>query len=147
VSYQYGAKTPARVKVEALKREEATLLEALREVRRKIQNERFPAAKSPAPAKQCGSNAAYQRHLRRKEEPCDPCKDARKAYMGEYRGGGFGRRVQPCGTYAAHRRHLRKGEEPCEPCKVAFRIYHQEKRAQMSTVAPVMPPSRTDLAA
>lgn len=36
----------------------------------------------PAP---CGSNGGYVRHIRDKEEPCEPCRDARRRYMQEYR--------------------------------------------------------------
>lgn len=35
--------------------------------------------------KPCGTMAAYYRHQRNGETPCDPCRDARRAYGKEYR--------------------------------------------------------------
>lgn len=41
-----------------------------------------PGARVPA---QCGTNAAYVRHLQRGEEPCDPCREAHNVYWAAYR--------------------------------------------------------------
>lgn len=39
------------------------------------------ASRLPKPPPSCGTTAAYQRHLKRGEEACSPCKEARSAYM------------------------------------------------------------------
>lgn len=39
---------------------------------------------SPRPIPACGTNAAYQRHLRLKETPCDPCAEAARRYKRDY---------------------------------------------------------------
>jgi hypothetical protein len=33
----------------------------------------------------CGTPAAYARHIKRGEEPCDPCREANNAYARHYR--------------------------------------------------------------
>lgn len=33
----------------------------------------------------CGTYAGFQRHARYGEEPCDPCREANRVYMQEYR--------------------------------------------------------------
>ena len=34
---------------------------------------------------ECGTLSAYQRHVRRKETPCEPCRQANRNYISEYR--------------------------------------------------------------
>lgn len=36
-------------------------------------------------AVECGTLSAYQRHVRRKETPCEPCRKANREYFAEYR--------------------------------------------------------------
>jgi hypothetical protein len=69
----------------------------------------------------CGTNAAYQRHLVRGEEPCEPCRKANRAYQRAWRNGEPTPppEPKPCGTRAAYVRHRRNGEEPCQACRDA----------------------------
>ncbi len=46
-----------------------------------------PWANSQAKKKPCGTHAAWSRHQRRGEVPCEPCKDARNAYQRSLRSG------------------------------------------------------------
>ena len=49
----------------------------------------------------CGTVAAYQRHIRAGEKPCDPCAEASRVYATTKRGG-YGRaRIRAC-TRLAH---------------------------------------------
>lgn len=88
----------------------------------------------------CGTPAAYRRHRRRGEEPCDECKaavaeDERSRY-----------RAQPKGTDRAPAppdcpnpspggvaRHRRAGELPCSACLSAYNAAQRERRAEAST--------------
>jgi hypothetical protein len=47
--------------------------------KRQISRWKNGAAGRPAPYP-CGTNAAYNRHTRRHEKPCQPCRDAHRAY-------------------------------------------------------------------
>lgn len=83
--------------------------------------------------KPCGTDAAYQRHLRRRETPCDPCKDAHAIKRCNERGGNHtGQRRGPvqCGTYAGATGHRKRGEKTCFACCEAERIYHRDRRAR-----------------
>ena len=77
----------------------------------------------------CGTVAAYDRHRRRGEKPCQPCNDANNARSSSFRERKQRGEVspppppKPCGTEAAYRRHRVRGETPCEPCKAAKREY------------------------
>ena len=78
--------------------------------------------------KPCGTTAAYQRHLRRGEEPCRECREAaRRADRGRKRNRTQPRQLQPCGTRAAYQRHIRAGEVPCEACREANRAGGREQ--------------------
>lgn len=71
----------------------------------------------------CGTVAAYSRHLRRGEEPCQPCRTANTAYQREYKANPKPPRpLMPCGTAAAYARHIRNDEEPCAPCREAHSV-------------------------
>lgn len=37
------------------------------------------------PVQPCGSYAGYRGHVKRGEEPCEPCRDANRRYMADYR--------------------------------------------------------------
>jgi hypothetical protein len=78
----------------------------------------------PRQLKPCGTPAAYRRHLRHGQEPCDDCREA------EYARNRVGPRpLQPCGTAAGAYRHRRAGEPVCEPCHTAERTYQNTWRA------------------
>lgn len=49
----------------------------------------------------CGTQAAYQRHIRARERPCGPCAEANRAYSGTKRGG-YGRARSRACTRLAH---------------------------------------------
>ena len=74
--------------------------------------------------KPCGTRAAYQRHMRAGEEPCDPCRDAMRAANRQFEESRPPRKrnrreLKPCGTRAAYARHRRNGETPCDACRAA----------------------------
>ena len=90
----------------------------------------------PAPKKRgrplapCGTPAAWQRHWRKGEPPCELCAEVHKP-----RPKRTGRvPSRPCGTYSAAVRHRRHGEEPCAACKAAEKEYTRQlyvkKRSQ-----------------
>lgn len=80
----------------------------------------------PRDLKPCGTRAAYQRHKRRGEEPCEACAEALRAH---YRVDvPKPRTVKPCGTRAAYQRHVEAGETPCEPCREANRAEVRARR-------------------
>jgi integrase len=83
-------------------------------------------SREPAP---CGTETAYQRHLRRAETMCDPCAQAHDAWLVARR---TPREVPACGTPAAYRRHLRNGEPACGPCLDAAA---EASRAYMATAS------------
>lgn len=68
----------------------------------------------------CGTNAAYGRHLRAGDDPCDPCKQAHREYVQRWQTTS-GRELAPCGTPAAARRHYRRGEPVDQACLAAAR--------------------------
>lgn len=49
------------------------------------QQRKAPRAKRTRSAAPCGTYGAYQRHYKRGEKPCDPCRHAHTVYMGLYR--------------------------------------------------------------
>jgi hypothetical protein len=51
----------------------------------------------------CGTYAGYQRHLRRDEPSCQPCRDAAAAYQREWRSDPAHRRAHRSGTRARSR--------------------------------------------
>lgn len=75
----------------------------------------------------CGTLAAYTRHLRRGEEPCERCREARRAYQ-RRRYKRRPRALAPCGTFAAYLRHIRSGETPCDPCREALNAKERQQR-------------------
>jgi hypothetical protein len=90
---------------------------------RYVSTEKNPARKGRKqgdPLRPCGTYAAYIRHIRHAEIPCDLCCQSARDYQAA---GRKPRIVRSCGTYAAYGRHLRKGEIPCGPCREASRAY------------------------
>jgi hypothetical protein len=69
----------------------------------------------------CGTDSAYNRHLRRGEEPDVACREAhRKKAESERRKKGIKpAKVAQCGTVSGYGRHRRDGEEACTACKQA----------------------------
>ena len=84
----------------------------------------------------CGTRAAYQRHMRRGEQPCKACREAnRTRALEEWRK----RNAQSCGTNAGYQRHVKAGERPCAACKRAKAEYMARYRKRLSA-APVEVP-------
>jgi hypothetical protein len=78
----------------------------------------------------CGTHAAYARHVKAGEEPCEPCREARAAYMNEWnrRPPQRPRSRAQCGTTAGYARHWRNKEEACEACLKAKRAHMRDLR-------------------
>ena len=87
---------------------------------------------SPTSDKRCGSEAGYQAHAKRGEQPCAECREARgEAAQRRNRARG----VKPfkpaeCGTPSGRIAHRRRGEEPCEPCLEAVSEYNRARYVQ-----------------
>lgn len=85
---------------------------------------------SARPLKPCGTPAAYHRHLKRRQVPCEKCVEAiREAATRKRREQGIPERgpLKPCGTPAAYKRHIAHGQEPCEDCRQARRDYENDR--------------------
>ena len=52
----------------------------------------------------CGTPAAYQRHIRRGEKPCEPCREAWRAYIASQRSGNEHMRAEGRKNTRAHHR-------------------------------------------
>ncbi|MEU3700957.1 WhiB family transcriptional regulator [Streptomyces anulatus] len=69
----------------------------------------------------CGTPAAYDRHTRRGETACDPCRLAHNKRTAEAKA--RSRHRQPasteCGTRGGYQKHRRNGEPACDPCRAA----------------------------
>jgi hypothetical protein len=82
-----------------------------------------------------GTLAAYKRHRRRGESPCDACRavrnaDQRRLYGAARRDlGAPSNALAPHGTTSAYKRHLRYGEKPCDPCRAANTADKRARRA------------------
>lgn len=89
----------------------------------------------------CGTSAAYRRHKRAGETPCEPCTVARREYNRRHEAARQARtprkprRLAPCGTANARERHRRRGEQ-CAECD---RIRRENAAARRTTPKP--PPS------
>ena len=85
----------------------------------------------PGAISQCGTTAGWERHYRRNEPPCDPCREAKTEARRRAR---RARSVAPlkiaeCGTASGAHRHWRRGEPVCEPCRVARAADSRAQRA------------------
>lgn len=81
----------------------------------------------------CGTLRAHQRHVRRHDPVCIPCRQARRDYD---RGRYVKRRViEPCGTDGAYQRHLRNGEPTCQKCRDAHAEQGRTSRAEAAARA------------
>ena len=56
----------------------------------------------------CGTPKGYKRHLRAKQEPCQPCRDAVAVYVAERRAATPGHRVRAARAAAARRVAIRQ---------------------------------------
>ncbi|MDX2709988.1 hypothetical protein PV350_45460 [Streptomyces sp. PA03-6a] len=89
-----------------------------------------PATRGPNATKPCGTAAAYARHLRHGETPCEDCRRANREYK---KGGGARAKRQgqrkPInhGTTAGYQQHRYRGEAPCEACREAMRVKSRER--------------------
>lgn len=87
----------------------------------------------PVQLQPCGTQAAYNRHVRYHETPCDDCLDAHAEYMHRWRRGEQPEhQPPPCGTRGGHQRHRRLGETTCPACRAANTAY-QHARTRRST--------------
>lgn len=83
----------------------------------------------PSILQPCGTKAAWQRHWRKGEPPCELCAQVHKPSTKKGRPV-----VRACGTMAGFARHKRHGEQPCVACQAAHREYTRQlylkKRSQ-----------------
>lgn len=72
---------------------------------------------TPRPVPECGTTAAYERHIRNGEPIDDACRAAHTEYRRKQRG----QQARPtgCGTRSGYRAHRARGEEACQPCRQA----------------------------
>ncbi len=66
----------------------------------------------------CGTERAYWRHVKRHEQPDQPCKDAHADHVRAKRDA-QPRPVPECGTVKAYARHIRHGEPIDAKCRAA----------------------------
>ncbi|MEV2277760.1 hypothetical protein AB0I72_19450 [Nocardiopsis sp. NPDC049922] len=101
-----------------------------------------PRAKAtpPAPTRRrvpiaCGTRQGYQRHLRRKEDPCEPCRHANRQKPQKATPDAPARPRKPIkhGTPAGYSQHRYRGEQPCADCtraaSAAQRARREKKRS------------------
>jgi hypothetical protein len=86
--------------------------------------------------KPCGTPAAYRRHLRWGQDPCESCKEAE--YL-RVRKGRPRQPLRPCGTRAGYERHRKAGEEPCADCRHANNTEAAEARQKRATRTSEIP--------
>ena len=78
----------------------------------------------------CGTYSGFVRHVKRHEEPCAACREARKAYKRAWRQSRKANGPTPIdhGTHAGYAAHRRRREEPCTACREARNAYQAELR-------------------
>jgi len=69
------------------------------------------------PEAPCGTQAAYDRHIRRHELVDDACREAHAEKRRKQRARDRG--PAPCGTRRGYRRHRQNGEPACDACRYA----------------------------
>lgn len=74
--------------------------------------------------KPCGTPAAYRRHLRHGEYPCEACREAELERNRKH--GPF--RPAVCGTPSGYNRHLKRREQACDACRKAHNTAVVERR-------------------
>jgi hypothetical protein len=94
---------------------------------RPVGSGRNPDLLPPTTDEFCGTLTGRNRHARRGESMCDPCRERYNAWQREFKDkrraatGGSKRKPAQCGTPSGARAHRRKGEEVCQPCLEARR--------------------------
>jgi hypothetical protein len=90
--------------------------------------------------KPCGTAAAFTRHRRHGETPCDACREARRIYgTARKRAKGSRPRQRPaCGTDGGYQRHRRDRETPCERCIQAHRDYQNTNNRRRAARAALL---------
>jgi hypothetical protein len=88
----------------------------------------------------CGTLSGYKRHAARKEEACDPCREASNAHRRE-RSRSKGVPPAPgraaCGTYAGYLAHLDRNEVTCDECRAANAAYARSRyKARANASSP-----------
>lgn len=91
--------------------------------------------KPPRALEPHGTTAAYQRHRRNGEKPCEPCRAAKTAAnvksLQQIRNGAVRttpNQSMPHGTTSAYRAHLTHGQLPCEACLEAWRTFERDRK-------------------
>jgi hypothetical protein len=74
------------------------------------------------PLQPCGTRAAYMRHLKDDEQPCDACARANFDYH-RAREGRSSRPQTEHGTTRGYRQHRRLGTKTCKDCRAAWAAY------------------------
>lgn len=107
-------------------RTRAEILEDAEERWQEKAHEQYQADLPPAPKrplKPCGTNAAYNRHIARNEDPCEPCKAAHREHAAGLRKQPRPRQAAQHGTPSGAVAHYRNKTALCEPCKKARNEY------------------------
>ncbi len=106
------------------------------------------AEKAAKPRRQarCGTNSGYARHTSRKEEPCNPCRDAHRDYARDlWQRQTRGLPVQPVkgprkpiqhGTTAGYAAHKRRGDDRCDACWDAEAAHARARLAEKRRTQP-----------
>lgn len=72
----------------------------------------------------CGTNAAYQRHVKAGEPADDACLTAHGEYMAAWKAGALPPpKPVKCGTETGYRHHRKRQEPPCPACREYRRKY------------------------
>jgi hypothetical protein len=78
-----------------------------------------------------GTNAAYQRHIKAGEDPCEACRSAHAVYSRDHRHGNIpARKPAEHGTLPGYDAHRYRKEKACQPCLDAHAAYARDRRAQ-----------------
>lgn len=94
----------------------------------------------------CGTDGAYQRHLRARETPDQACIDAHAKHVRDWEqrcreGNGPRLPIRTHGTRSGYHAHRRRHEKPCEACFTANSEYQLgRRRAAKSARAEVVAP-------
>jgi len=96
-----------------------------------VNTQKLPVVTRP----QCGTRAGHIQHYKKKEEYCDPCKQANREYQAEARKKKwvpFEERVSPtirpsCGSSRGSDLHAYHGEVSCETCLEAGKERHKNR--------------------
>lgn len=98
----------------------------------------------PRQVQPCGTAAAYQRHMRRAEVPCEECVVAWAEHNAAYKRANRDRinaqrrehtangphELAPHGTHAGYARHRYNLQQPCYSCRLAEAAYQSDRRAK-----------------